>query len=202
MDYVLSHNSVPKSVYSFAKENNFDEASFYTFFASFETLEKSIFSQFFKNTLTALNKSEDYQNYDSRNKLLSFYYTFFENLTANRSFVVYALSNDKMPLKNLSKLKELRVLFVDYVDRLDIQVLQLKDKRLEEIKEKAFTETYWAQLLFTLKFWLDDTSPSFQKTDIYIEKSINASFDLIAISPLKSVVDFGKFLFKEKLNYN
>ena len=202
MDYVLNHNSKPKSVYSFAKENNFDESLFYQHFASFETLEDSIFSQFFTNTLEVLEKSEDYHSYDSRNQLLSFYFTFFENLTVNRSFVVYALNSEKLPLKNLKKLKALRSMFIDYVDRLDIQTLQLKEKRLEEIKDKAFLESYWAQLLFTIKFWLDDTSPSFQKTDIYIEKSINASFDLINISPLKSVIDFGKFLFKEKINLN
>lgn len=202
MDYVLRHDSNPQSVYSFATDNNFDESLFYNYFASFEALENSIFGQFFTNTIQVLEKSEDYHSYDSRNKLLSFYYTFFENLTANRSFVVYALTNDKLPLKSLKKLKELRTLFIDYVDTLDIQVLQLKEKRLEEIKEKAFLESYWAQLLFTFKFWLDDTSPSFQKTDIFIEKSINASFDLMDISPLKSVIDFGKFLFKEKINLN
>lgn len=202
MDYVLRHNSKPQSVYSFATDNNFDESLFYKHFASFEALEKSIFGQFFTNTIQVLHKSEDYNSYDSRNKLLSFYYTFFENLTANRSFVVYALTNDKLPLKSLKKLKELRTLFIDYVDTLDIQVLQLKEKRLEEIKEKAFLESYWVQLLFTFKFWMDDTSASFQKTDLFIEKSINASFDLIDMSPLKSVIDFGKFLFKEKINLN
>ena len=202
MDYVLNNNKQPQSVFSFTKENNFDEALFYQHFASFDALENSIFSHFFTNTLEVLNNSDEYNSYDSRNKLLSFYFTFFENLTANRSFVVYALTNDKMPLKNLKKLKELRTHFLDYVDRLDIQTLQLKEKRLEEIKDKTFLETYWAQLLFTIKFWLDDTSPSFQKTDIYIEKSINASFDLLNIAPFKSLLDFGKFLFKEKVNLN
>lgn len=202
MDYVLTHNKNPQSVYSFAADNNFNENLFYEHFASFEALENDIFVQFFSNTLKALHNSEDYKTYDSRNQLLSFYYTFFENLTANRSYVVYALTHDRMPLKNLKKLSGLRSIFIDYVDTLDIQLLQLKEKRLEELKDKAILETYWAQLLFTLKFWLDDTSVSFQKTDIYIEKSINASFDLINISPLKSIVDFGKFLFKEKINLN
>ena len=116
MDYVLRHNSKPQSVYRFATDTNFDESLFYNHFASFEALENSIFGQFFTNTIQVLEKSEDYKSYDSRNKLLSFYYTFFENLTANRSFVVYALTNDKLPLKNLKKLKELRTLFIDYVD--------------------------------------------------------------------------------------
>ena len=134
--------------------------------------------------------------------MLSFYFTFFENLTANRSYVVYALSESSNKLENLKKLKGLRSKFLDYIDELDIEVLQIKNKQLEQIKDSVVQETYWIQLMLTLKFWLDDTSKSFEKTDIFIEKSINASFDLINISPLKSVVDLGKFLIKEKISMN
>ena len=127
---------------------------------------------------------------------------FFENLTANRSYVVYALNESCNKLENLKKLKGLRSKFLDYIDELDIEVLQIKNKQLEQIKDSVVQETYWIQLMLTLKFWLDDTSTSFEKTDIFIEKSINASFDLINISPLKSVIDLGKFLIKEKISMN
>jgi hypothetical protein len=50
-----------------------------------------------------------------------------------------------------------------------------------------------------MKFWLDDESAGFEKTDLFIEKSIRATFDVLAISPLESVIDFVKFLFKEKV---
>ena len=202
MDYVLEHNHAPKSIYTFAKSNGFEEADFYQFFANFEVLESAIFSLFFTNTLETLETSKDYPTYDSRNQLLSFYFTFFENLTANRSYVVYALNESSNQLENLKKLKGLRSKFLNYIDQLDIEVLQIKNKQLEQIKDSIVQETYWIQLMLTLKFWLDDTSTSFEKTDIFIEKSINASFDLINISPLKSFVDFGKFLIKEKISMN
>lgn len=202
MAYVLEHNHAPKSVYAFAKSNGFEESEFYTFFANFDSLETTIFSLFFKNTIETLESSKDYPTYDSRNQLLSFYFTFFENLTANRSYVVYALNENCNKLENLKKLKGLRSKFLDYIDRLDIEVLQIKNKQLELLKDGIVQESYWVQLMMTLKFWLDDTSSSFDKTDIFIEKSINASFDLISISPLKSVVDLGKFLFKEKISMN
>ena len=202
MEYVLEHNHPPKSIYTFSKSNGFEEADFYQFFANFEVLESAIFSLFFTNTLNTLETSKDYPTYDSRNQLLSFYFTFFENLTANRSYVVYALNESSNQLENLKKLKGLRSKFLNYIDQLDIEVLQIKNKQLEQIKDSVVQETYWIQLMLTLKFWLDDTSTSFEKTDIFIEKSINASFDLINISPLKSFVDFGKFLIKEKISMN
>ena len=202
MSHVLEHNHAPKSVYAFAKSNGFQESEFYNCFANFETLENEIFSLFFTNTKDALESSKDYPNYDSRNQLLSFYFTFFENLTANRSYVVYALNESSNKLENLKKLKGLRSKFLDYIDELDIKVVQIKNKQLEQLKDNIVQESYWIQLMLTLKFWLDDTSVSFEKTDLFIEKSINASFDLISISPLNSVVDLGKFLFKEKISKN
>lgn len=202
MDYVLIHNHQPKSVYAFAKDNNFEEQKFYEFFGSFEVLEQSIFKVFFEHAESALEKSEDYQSFDPRNKLLSFYYTFFEVLTANRSYVVHALEGDKNQLKSLKVLSHLKKSFTNYIEHLGINTIDLKQEQLEKIQNRSLKESAWFQLLVTIKFWLDDTSPSFEKTDIFIEKSVRASFDLIDTTPLKSIIDFGKFLFKEKMHMN
>ncbi|WP_299017393.1 TetR family transcriptional regulator C-terminal domain-containing protein [uncultured Polaribacter sp.] len=200
MEFVLEHNHQPKSVFSFAKENNFEEGDFYKFYGTFEAIEESIFSEFFNNTIKVLAKSEEYPDYDARNKLLSFYFTFFEMLTANRSYVVYALKGQD--LKKLKNLKHLGKDFKTYIKNIGIEKIDLKEERLEKIQDKGIEESSWLHLLITMKFWLDDTSASFEKTDIFIEKSINARFDLMDIKPLKSIIDFGKFILKEKVNFN
>lgn len=202
MEYVLEHNEQPKSVYAFSKENNFDESKFYDHFASFEAIQKLIFKAFYDHTIIALNASEDYQSFDSRNKLLSFYFTFFENLTANRSYVVYELDQYKNSIKNLTVLSELKKSFTHYIDDLDIETLDIKQEQIDKIQRRALQESAWLQLVLTIKFWLEDSSASFEKTDIFIEKSVNTSFDVLNIAPLKSVIDFGKFLFKEKMHMN
>jgi hypothetical protein len=53
-----------------------------------------------------------------------------------------------------------------------------------------------------MKFWMDDSSASFEKTDIFIEKSVNASFELMNIKPIQSLVDLGKFILKENFKTN
>ena len=200
MDYVLDNDKKPKSVYSFAKANNFEEATFYEHFGSFEALEQSIFEVFFENTKAVLEKSNDYQSFDARNKLLSFYYTFFEMLTANRSYIVLVLDHKKGDLKKLRSLIKLKQRFTNFIDDLEITLLKVKQETLEKVQNKTLKESAWFQLLVTIKFWLDDTSPSFEKTDIFIEKTVNTSFDLIDVKPLKSVIDLGKFLMKEKMH--
>ncbi|MEM6687606.1 MAG: TetR family transcriptional regulator C-terminal domain-containing protein, partial [Bacteroidota bacterium] len=144
--------------------------------------------------------SEEFATFDARNKLLSFYYTFFEQITANRSYVVHSLTADDKQLRSLKLLKGLKTVFTDFIETLDLKTLDLNQERLEKLQNRAINETAWIQFVMAMKFWLDDTSPSFDKTDQYIEKSVNASFDLIDNTPLKSIVDFGKFIFKEKLD--
>ena len=204
MEFVLENNHNPKSVFCFAKENNFEESDFYKFYGTFEGIEQSIFSEFFNNTIKVLAKSEEYPNYDARNKLLSFYFTFFEILTANRSYVVYALkgNEDVTKLRSLKLLKDLKQDFKTFSNNIGIEKIDLQQEQLGKIQDKTMQESSWIQLILTMKFWLDDTSPSFDKTDIFIEKSINSRFDLLDIKPLKSLLDFGKFILKEKINFN
>ncbi len=202
MEFVLENNHPPKSIFSFAKEHNFEEADFYKHFGNFTAIEEGIFSEFFHHTIKVLAKSDDYESYDTRNKLLSFYFTFFEILTANRSYVVYTLENVKKDLKKLKTLKFLKTDFTGFIEALNIERIELKQETLEKIQNNSIKESSWVHLLITIKFWLDDTSPSFEKTDIFIEKSINAKFDLMDIKPLKSIIDFGKFILKEKVNFS
>lgn len=199
IEFVLEKNYKPTSVFSFAKHCNFEEAQFYNYFGTFDALENAIFSHFFKHTIEILHKSEEFATFDARNKLLSFYFTFFEILTANRSYVVHALKGD---LKKLKALQNLKNDFKNFTDSLAIEKIDIKNQHIEKVQEKALQESAWLQLLVTLKFWLDDSSPSFEKTDIFIEKSVNASFDLMDIKPVKSIIDFGKFVLKEKLNFH
>ncbi|MFT4781991.1 MAG: hypothetical protein ACJAZK_002919 [Psychroserpens sp.] len=202
MDYVLEHNHQPKTVYAFAKASNFEEQKFYDHFGSFEAVEKHVFTAFYHNTITVLEKSDDYTSFDARNKLLSFYFTFFENLTANRSYVKYALEHHKSDLKSMSLLKDLKRVFTDYIASLEIDLIDIKQEQIDRIQQRGLKETAWFQLLLTLKFWIDDTSPGFEKTDIFIEKSVNTSFDVLNVAPIRTLIDFGKFIFKEKIQMN
>ena len=201
MDYVLEHSEKPKSVYHFSKINDFTEKEFYSFFGTIESIEKEIFKMFVDKTTELLSKNTDYENYDMKSKMLSFYFTFFEILTANRSYVALVLKNQGNQLKKLMQLSELRKSFKNYLSEIITDDFRIQQEKLQNFQEKAFQETSWIQLLLTLKFWIEDDSPSFEKTDIYIEKSVKATFELMNISPLESLIDFGKFIFKEKI-YN
>jgi Tetracyclin repressor-like, C-terminal domain len=202
MDYTLEHNAKPTNIYLFSKKNEFSEAEFYTFFGNLEVIEKEIFEMFFTKTIELLDKNDEYGNYDMKNKLLSFYFTFFELLTANRSYVIMTLQQHKNQLKNVMILNDLRKHFKGFVAEIITDEYRTKNEQFQEFQEKATTESFWFQFLLTMKFWIDDSSAKFEKTDIYIEKSVKVSFELMNVAPIDSLLDFGKFIFKEKILKN
>jgi hypothetical protein len=197
MEDVLSDEKALTSIYSFTKKHEIEERSFYQFFSDFDHLNQVIFSVFASSTLEMLSQDEDFNSGDAKHKLLSFYYTFFEFLTANRSFVNLKLKQNANKLESLKSLKLLRETFKDFIKTLDIKKPDLQQEKLNEFQQKGIEETSWVQLMFTIQFWLNDTSPNFEKTDIFIEKSLKAAFDLSDFTPLKSVFDFAKFVYKE-----
>ena len=197
-DYVLLHGKKPNSVYEFAKKNEFEEVEFYTYFSSFEALEEHYLSEMFDYSLNLISKSKDYNDYDAAQKLSSFYFTFFEMATANRSFIKYLMESGSFPLKNSKKLKSVRYQFLDFVKSILETPYKTESQKFARIQNRIVNEGAWIQFLTIFKFWMDDKSKAFEKTDIFIEKSIRASFDIVYNVPIDSIIDFGKFLWKER----
>lgn len=199
MDHVLENEQEPRTIYKFSKENGIAEADFYRFFGSFEGLKKGIWERFFEHALEVMQSSREYETYNTREKMLTLYFTFFEILTANRSYVLFSLKNKQSAFSNLAELKGLRREMKNFA--LELIRLDNESKQVKLLKksETIFSEAAWVQLLFLLRFWMDDNSPQFESTDVAIEKSVNTVFDVFDNTPLERVLDFGKFLWKEKM---
>lgn len=199
MNYVLDNGEIPKSILSFSKELNIEEKEFYQFYTSFEQIASDVYVTFYDETIKLMMSEVSYNKLDARNELVAFYFTFFELMTNNRSYVIQSLNTGSGNLKKIQLLLPLKAKFKDYIKSLSINTIDFKQEELNNIKNKSIEELAWTQLLFTMKFWLEDTSAGFEKTDLFIEKSINASFDVLDTTPLENIIDFGKFFFKEKI---
>ncbi|BAO55082.1 TetR family transcriptional regulator C-terminal domain-containing protein [Nonlabens marinus] len=198
MEYVLEHEKTPKSVFKFAKDNNMTEQEFYNFFGSFDGLRKEIWNTFFTMTMDVAHKSDEYHSFSNREKMLTFFYTFFELLTLNRSYVLYTLKENQHMMSKMEQLKGLRKHVKGFAKELIQERNESKTNILLERSETIYSEGAWVQMLFLLKFWMDDDSAGFEKTDMAIEKSVNTIFDVFDNTPLDAVLDFGKFLWKER----
>lgn len=197
MDFVLEQETHPMSVYKFCKENKIKEEEFYQYFGSFEALQKGVWNKFFTNTTDLLHKNKEYEVFSNKDKMLTFFYTMFELLTMNRSYVLFTLGGNRKMLDKMSELKELRNHIKEFASELVEEANADKTLKITKQSPRIFSEGAWVQFLFLLKFWMDDSSPGFEKTDLAIEKSVTTIFDVFDNTPLDSIIDFGKFLYKE-----
>lgn len=198
-DYILNHGEKPKSIYRFAKDNEFEERDFYDYFASFEQIERMMLVNLFEKSVDLASEVNSSKEISSKEQLLNVYFIFFENMTMNRSLVLMILGNDKLQSAKISK--QLKDTHRDFIRTLDFNDWELIKKAKNDVKnfhEKAREEALWLHFISSIEFWKKDTSPAFEKTDLYIEKTIDTGFELIENEPLRKLVDLGKFLFKEK----
>lgn len=203
-NYVLRNNKKPLNVFTFCEDNQISETDFYFYYANFVQLEGDYLRFFLNQAIMLISEEENYAAQSAKHKLLSFYYTFFEQLTMNRSLIIYLLDSEKNDLQNIKKMWPLKKEFQIFVRSLEISEPMMEQTsesmaKIERFKNKGIEELYWGHFMATLKFWLDDTSSNFEKTDIFIEKSVDTSFELLDVKPLKKLVDLGKFLFNEKV---
>jgi hypothetical protein len=202
-DYILNHGERPKNIYMFAKDNEFEEIDFYNHFSSFEQIEKLMLVNLFNKSVELASEVNSSDEMTSKEKLLNVYFIFFENMTMNRSLVLMILGNDKLRVEKISdQLKETHRNFIKRLDFNDWEIIEKSKDNIRNFHEKAREEALWLHLVSAIEFWKKDTSPSFEKTDIYIEKTINTGFELMDNEPLRKVLDLGKFLFKENFKKN
>ncbi len=199
MNYVLEQGHPPTNIFKFCKEGKIKEEDFYANFGSFKGLQQAVWEAFHDNTMELLLKNKEFSEFNSKDKLLSFFYTFFEMLTANRSYVL-AVADHGGLMDKASEFKGLRKKIKLFAEDLIVADNDEKSSRLAQRNVRVFSEGAWWHFMFLFKFWMDDNSPGFEKTDMAIEKSVTTVFDLFDNTPLENILDFGKFLVKEGLS--
>ena len=197
MGYTLENDHYPKSVYKFCKINEIEEKTFYKFFGSLDGVKEMIWETFYDNAMSLLEKDKNFEMAKPKEKLLSFYFTFFEVLLLNRSYVLFSLSGAEKIMTKMGQLSCLRKIFKGFATEL-IEDGNVDKPSYLQHPSKIFSEAAWVQLGFLMKFWIEDSSADFEKTDQAIEKSVQTAFDVFDNTPLSALVDFGKFLWKEK----
>lgn len=206
IDYVLTYNERPKSVYSFAKKLKITEAEFYVFYTSFDSIEKNIWFELTTETINQVQAQELWGQYSAREKMLSFFYAYVELLKSQRSFVIYSLSKSKKGLSTPTVLSGAKPIFENFAEEIINEGLETGELAERKFFSKRYKDALWMQYAFILNFWVDDDSPEFEKTDEAIERGIQVTFDLFQRSPIDHLFEYGKFLsqngkLKEKLGF-
>jgi AcrR family transcriptional regulator len=199
VSHVLEHGKEPASIFKFAKDLKIKEAEFYNYFTSFDSIKSAIWVALFEETHRQLEEQEVYKEYAVREKFLSFLFTWVEELKKNRSYLLSLYGNKVTTFKNLpTDTREFKEKFSDFASELILEGKETQEIASRPLITEKYDEALWLQVGFVFRYWLDDTSPRFEKTDAAIEKSVNFAFDLMGKSALDSFLDLAKFLYQSK----
>jgi len=206
IDFVLTNDEKPKTVYSFAKKLKITEAEFYQFYSSFESIEKTIWFDLTFETISKIKDQEVWHQYTSREKMLSFFYSYLEKLKSERSFVIYSLKNYQGKFSIPNVLAGVKPIFENFAQEIIDEGLDSGELAERKFLTKRYKDALWVQFSFIVNFWINDDSDGFEKSDEAIEKGISVTFDLFQHSPIDNLIDYGKFLsrngkFKEKMGF-
>ncbi len=197
--HVLEHGSAPVSVFKFAKDLKMKEEDFYTYFTSFESIKSAIWVSIYDSTLQQIEAQEVFREYSVREKFLSFLFTWIEELKKSRSYLLSLYQDKATSFRSLPfDTKEFKSKFKDFAGELILEGKETQEVASRPVVTERYDEALWLQVAFVFRYWLDDRSPRFEKTDAAIEKSVNLAFDLMGKSALDSFLDFAKFLYQTK----
>lgn len=198
IDYVLTNNEPPKSVYIFAKNLGITETEFYAFYASFAGIEKAIWADLTRKTIAEIEAQEIWPSYSAREKVLAFFYAYIELLKSKRSFVVFSLRKGAGRLQTPEVLLDTKNIFENFAEATIREGLDKGELADRKFLTKRYKDALWVQFGVILNFWINDNSTGFEKTDEAIERGINLTFDLFERSTLDNLIDYGKFFARSK----
>ncbi|MEM9079815.1 MAG: hypothetical protein AAGC74_03885 [Verrucomicrobiota bacterium] len=192
-DETLKAGKQPASVYAFCQHHGLPEAEFYQHFSSFYSIEGAYWKSLVTHTIATLENDQDAQGYSAQQKLLAFYYTFFEVVLKNRSRLLTRFPKGVSPGKN-GCLNGFNDEFQKFATQLLAQAreegaVNSCDGRLTELQEHGL----YAQLRTLINFYRQDSSENFQDTDAFIEKSVKFAFDAARQPLFESGVDLLRF---------
>lgn len=196
--FLLKNGTPPVTVYSFCEKLNISESNFYSEFNSFKVLENYIWNNIFNETIEILNQDNEYINYSSQEKVLSFFYTIIEIFKQNRSFIVLRAENISRKNFRPKMLNSFRIEFNNWIKEIINIGIDNEEIAIRPIINEQYKEIFWVQFLYILRVWINDESKDFTITDAAIEKSSVLIFELMKKGPIDLAIDFFKFAYQNK----
>lgn len=198
IERLLLDGKQPETVYAFAAGLELTEDEFYNFFSSFDSLESGIWADFMQQTLTTLKKDKNFVKFNSREKLLAFFFTHLELLKKNRSYVTLRAKSLKKSAKTPFWMNKYKALYLEFASELIAEGIENQEIKERPYLTDKYEKAFWLQLIFILDFWINDNSHQFENTDAAIEKAVDLSFKILGESTLDSALDMAKFIWQTR----
>ncbi|MBX3102235.1 MAG: hypothetical protein KF690_06990 [Bacteroidetes bacterium] len=183
---MVNSGTTPINAYTVAERAGISETEFYTHFPSAEAVGSRIWLDLGKEVAGILQQSEAYRGYPARQKVLAYYFTFFEAGLKHRMFIRHTFHKDAVVRAYKEEYKQLMSELVQ--EGLDT----------DDMKNRLTLSNHYPRILWELhqklvRFWLRDQSEGFTQTEKAIESYSRLPLDFMGPNLIDSVADTLKF---------
>lgn len=194
LDHLLDKGRPPVSVFKLCKKLDIQEAEFFQLFPSLNAVEKYFAGNLISETVEAIRKDEEFPQYSAREKLLAYYFTFFERALQYRSYLQLRFSGLRQPLALPPYLKRFRQEFLQFAEEVVNQAYEEQSLKQRPLISNSYPRLLLGQHLVLIQFYIRDESDQFQDTDAYIEKNVKLFFELAGTTPIDTAVELARFV--------
>lgn len=173
------------SVYGFCKLLDISEADFYQHFASLDAVGRKIWASYAESVIQALKGSESYASYGARERILAYFFTFFEQAVKDRSFIGKTYTN-------FSLLRTYQRRFRAHMMEV-IQEGVISDEIKSRHLESLYLDVLWGVHWGLIRYWLSDESPGFENTEKAIETYLRVPLELMGQNIFDSAFEALRF---------
>lgn len=192
-DYLRENGSRPKSVFAFCKELQISEAEFFRSFGSFDAVEDGFWRRMIERVIASVKSGAEWESFGARERTLAFLFAFLEASLSVRSILLVQREMFRpmcrhVPLHGFAR-----------AHKAFMREVLAHGQSTNEIAARgaltaAYPEVFFIHLLAVIEFNLADTSAAFERTDAFVEKTVNFVFDLIRTQAIDSGFDLLRFL--------
>jgi len=169
------------------------EKEFYHEFPSLGAIEKEFWKEWMENIISAVSDGKEWKSFSAKERYLAFLFAFTGEALAHRSLLDQRFGKLTL-LCRPSSLEGLRNSFRDFAG-------EIIRHGMEEgaIAERGPLGSFYPEVLYihwrsVLEYFLKDESRGFDRTDAFIEKTVELAFDLLRTQAIDSAADLARFL--------
>ena len=181
------------SVHSLCLDLKIGEKEFYGEFPSLSAVEKHFWKGWIESIIDAVSSGKEWGAFSAKEQYLAFLFAFAGEALEHRSLLEQRFSNLTL-LCSPDTLDGLKSSFKDFASGIIARGMESGEIAHRGPLGNVYPEVLYIHWRSVLEYFLKDESTRFERTDAFIEKTVELAFDLLRTQAVDSAADLIRFL--------
>jgi hypothetical protein len=193
MGNIRKDGHAPASVHRFCQDLGISEKDFYMAFPNLDSVEKHFWKAWIESIFTAVSAGKEWSSFSAKERYLAFLFAFTGEALEHRSLLEQRFGKLTLLCRPTS-LDSLKNSFKDFASDLIHHGMDQGEIAHRGALGNLYPEVLYIHWRSVLEYFLKDDSEGFERTDAFIEKTVEFAFDLLRTQAIDSAADLARFL--------